>query len=309
MKKLNVCKICGNSKYKVKYEGPIRLGKFGDISKKRYKINECLSCGVISLPNVIEDSTAYYETDAYRKDVDEGSDVSDYFRIHDKEQVRNLQITGTSIFRDRIVADIGCGAGSFLDSIKGYVRRAIAIEPSMLFRRSLEKRGYITYPYITDALSVYENKVDIAVSFSVLEHIDNPLLFLKQIRNILSSTGKLIISTPNADDILLQVLPDVYPQFFYRKAHLWYFNSISLKKVLELAGYKEIKIIPYHRFGLSNFLIWLRDKTPKGDLKIDFITDAMDVIWKLELERTMRCDYLYAEVSKKSVGVPYEQKI
>jgi len=295
MKKLNECKICGNSNYRVRYEGPIRLGKFGNISKKQYKINECLSCGVISLPNVIGDSTAYYETDAYRKDVDEGPDVSDYFRIHDKEQVRNLQITGTSIFRDKIVADIGCGAGSFLDSIKGYVRGAIAIEPSILFRRSLEKRRYITYPYISDALSVYENKVDIAVSFSVLEHIEDPLSFLKQIRRLLSPNGKIILSTPNIDDVLFQVLPDIYPRFFYRKAHLWYFSASSLTKVLEFAGYTEIRIIPFHRFGLANFLIWLRDKTPGGDFKINFISDAMDAVWKTELERSLMCDYLFAE--------------
>jgi 2-polyprenyl-3-methyl-5-hydroxy-6-metoxy-1,4-benzoquinol methylase len=290
-----ICKICGGIDTRVVYNGPIRLGKFGNISIEHYCLRQCNSCHVIALPPIIENIAPYYESQTYRYEIDGGGEVADYFRLHDAEQLRHLKITGTSEFRDKTVADIGCGGGAFLDNIKGYAKLAIAIEPSEVFRASLSKRGYIPCAYVEDALHDYKNKVDIAVSFSVLEHVDDPLLFLKQIYMLLLPNGKLILSTPNSDDVLLQALPDGYSQFFYRKTHLWYFNSSSLSKLLEFAGFKEIKIIPYHRFGIANFLAWLKDKAPKGELQMDFITQAIDATWKAELERTFRCDYLYAK--------------
>ena len=292
---MEVCKICGSSEYKVAYEGPIRVGKFGNLSGVSYTIKQCLSCMAASLPNLIGDHKAYYESPSYRDEVDGVITDAEYFSLHDGEQLRHLEITGTAVFRDKVVADIGCGAGSFLDAVSGHARESFGVEPSALFRNSLQKRGYSSYPYVADALSEKANKVDVVVCFSVLEHIEDPLSFLRETLKLLSPGGKIILSTPNADDILLSVLPDLYPQFFYRKAHLWYFNRSSLQKILELAGYSKIKIIPCHRFGLSNFLLWLRDRTPNGNARLGGITGILNAVWKCELERTNKCDYFYAE--------------
>ena len=289
------CKICSSSTFSVVYEGPIRIEKFGNVSDTTFQVKKCESCSAISLPNIIENQAEFYESGAYRQEVDGGAEAQDYFRLHDGEQLKHLTITGTSDYRNKIVADVGCGAGSFLDYIHNVCQRAIAIEPSTLYRTSLAERGFVTYPYTSDALADYANKIEIAVSFSVVEHIEDPLIFLKEIHQLLSQNGKLIISTPNADDVLLEAIPDVYASFFYRKAHLWYFNQTALKNLLEIAGYGKIRIIPHHRFGLANLLTWLKDEVPKGNVKSDFVTSIMDSVWKAELERTMRCDYLFAE--------------
>ncbi len=295
------CKICGSNKFDVLYEGPIRTGRFGNISQTQYSIKRCLSCSVIFLPNIIEDHNLYYESQSYREEVDGIISDVEYFLLHDGEQTRHLGITGTSIFRNKIVTDIGCGAGSFLDIIKGYAKETIGVEPSTIYRNSLQKRGYLSYPYVQDALVEKENRVEVAVSFSVLEHVEDPLTFLKEIYKLLSPGGKLILSTPNADDILLSALPEVYPQFFYRKAHLWYFNQNSLLKILKFSGFSGIKIIPHHRFGLSNFVLWLRNKSPSGNMRLEYITETLENIWKSELERTSRCDYLYAIADKNGL--------
>lgn len=294
-KNKSTCQICGNTESSLIYNGPIRLGRFSNISSESYSLYKCIYCEAIALPNLIEDMAEYYENETYRQEVDAGAELNDFHSLHDGEQLKHLSITGTSIFRNKIIADIGCGAGSFLDLVSGQAQNALAIEPATKFRNALEDKGYITYPYVKDALKDYQEKVDIAVSFSVIEHIEEPLTFLKEIRMLLGNNGKLIVSTPNAHDLLLESLPEDYPQFFYRKAHLWYFNPQALKNILEMAGYKDIKIIPYHRFGLGNFIAWIKNKSPKGNIKMDFITPAMENIWKTELERTLKCDYLFAE--------------
>ncbi|MEM9544005.1 MAG: class I SAM-dependent methyltransferase, partial [Cyanobacteria bacterium P01_E01_bin.42] len=260
------CKICGCTESRIVYSGPIRLGRFGNISQEPYDVRQCLSCQAIALPNIIEDTVTYYETSTYRTEVDISAEVDDYYRLHDGEQLKNLSMIGTGICRDKIVADIGCGAGSFLDAVKGYAREAIAIEPSSIFRESLQQKGYLTYPYVENALEQHEGQVEVAVSFSVIEHIETPLIFLQQIYRLLKPEGFLCLSTPNAKDILLEVLPQEYTQFFYRKVHFWYFTPFALTKLLELAGFSDIQIFPYQRFGLGNFLGWLRDKKPQGEL-------------------------------------------
>lgn len=274
------------------------MGRFGNISNESYQIRQCSFCTVVVLPTLIENTTDYYQSDAYRQEVDEGSDVSHYYRLHDLEQVRNLTITGTGVFRGRIVADIGCGAGSFLDLIRGHAKSVIAVEPSRTYKAVLIDKGYHTYSSVQEALCNHKATVDLATSFSVLEHVEDPLDFLKQVFNLLSPKGKLVISTPNADDVLLRALPEDYPQFFYRKAHLWYFNRTSLMKLLELAGYAHIRIVPFQRFGLANFLAWIKEKAPMGNLSSEFVTDVMDRVWKAELERTFLCDYLFAEAER-----------
>ena len=295
-----VCGICGGTNLEVLYRGRIRLGRFGNFSQEDHTVWKCAQCLAGFLPNTLGQSELYYESQAYREEVDVGADVADYFRLHDGEQVFNLAVTGVAVFRDKMVADVGCGGGSFLDVVKGYARGAVAIEPSRIFRESLIGRGYVAYSYSRDALSDHRGRVDVVTSFSVLEHVQDPLAFLREIRDLLAPDGKMILSTPNAGDALLEALPDTYPSFFFRKAHLWYFNSISLKNLLERAGYEDIRIIPRQRFGLSNFLGWMRDASPQGHKRISFVTEAMDAIWKVELERTQRCDYLYAEASLTS---------
>jgi len=57
-------------------------------------------------------------------------------------------------------------------------------------------------------VNLYKNNNDLlifdcATLFHVLEHINNPISFLKAIKKHLSSDGKLIIEVPNAEDMLL----------------------------------------------------------------------------------------------------------
>jgi len=278
------------------YRGPIRIGRFGNLSKDEKLVMKCGKCLAGFLPFEKGHAADYYESQEYRKEVDESADPADYFRLHDGEQAANLAITGTAIYRDRVVADIGCGGGSFLDSIKGYAKTAVAIEPSQTFRDSLAKRGYPTYAYAKDAARDHQGGMDVVTSFSVLEHVEDPLGFLKEMRALLAPGGKAFISTPNAADALLEAVPVEYPRFFFRKAHLWYFDAQSLRNLAELAGFTSVKIIPHHRFGLGNFLHWTRERAPKGHTGFEFITKQMDAAWKSGLEGSFRCDYIYAEM-------------
>lgn len=291
------CVICGCSSSRVIYDGPIRMGMFGALSSEAHRIVRCSKCLAGSLANAFGSSEEYYQSETYRKEVDGGAKADDYFRLHDAEQIRHLSITGTGIFRGKVVADIGCGGGSFLDGIRGYAADALAIEPSATFRASLKSRGYKAYAFVDDALTEYKGRIDLVTAFDVLEHVEDPRSFLAGIQQLLVTGGKVVLSTPNSDDLLIEALPSEYSAFFYRKAHLWYFDREALLSLLRLAGFTDMRVIPHQRFGLGNFLGWLRDKRPQGEISPSYISPILDATWKAELERSFRCDCLYVEAT------------
>lgn len=292
------CKICGHPKAAVVYQGPIRAGKFGHLSRRSYRLRKCGLCGVIALPRGGQGLREYYERGAYRRETNGSATAAHYELLHKAEQDRYVNLVKTADFRGRVVADVGCGTGLFLDRIKAQVRQAIAIEPSLAFRKRLLVKRYHVYGYVQEALKKLAGKVELAVSFSVLEHVKDPLPFLREIRSLLHPKGKLMISTPNADDLLIRVLPVEYSRFFYRKAHLWYFNATALRNLLTRAGFKRVRVIPHQRFGFGNFLCWLKDKMPMGDVRLRLVPLEFDGMWKKTLEENLCNDYLFAEAFK-----------
>ena len=170
-------------------------GGIGRFTTQAVPIYQCEDCHVIWHNSTTVDLAAYYESRQYWNSLSEDSEDA-FYRNHDKETLDKLQYTGTDIFRDKTIADIGCGAGAFLDFLKGVAKNIVAIEPSQMFRDALRRMGYCTYPYTQDAVSEWEGAVDIATSFDVVEYVENPLLFLRDIHRLLRPGGTAIIGTP-----------------------------------------------------------------------------------------------------------------
>ncbi|AGF78963.1 methyltransferase family protein [Desulfocapsa sulfexigens DSM 10523] len=282
------CKICNSGNSTVLYHGKIRIGRFGELSTQDHTVFKCLSCKAGFLPNVGFD----YEDSEYRVSVEGSAELDAFQLLHDVEQTEKLVVVGSGNLRGRIIADIGCGGGSFLDLVGGMASETIAIEPCLSFQKELAKKHKV-YSYVADALSDWTEKVDFAVSFAVLEHVDDPLLFLKQIRELIKPGGRVLISTPNYDDWLLQFHPGIYDSFFYRQAHRWYFNGEALQSIAVLAGYKSVELIYKNRFDLSNALHWLRDNRPTGKGKTQLFT-PLDCEYKKNLEQSGKADFIYA---------------
>jgi len=193
--------------------------------------------------------------------------------------------------------DVGCGAGSFLDLVRGLCRITVGIEPTPSLRQAVVAKGHLAFPYCSDVPVELADKTDVAVSFSVIEHVEHPRRLLKDIRRLLKPGGRLLLSTPNRDDWLLDVLPDHYAPFFYRLVHRWYFDAESLTRLVELAGFAGVSVSYFHRFDVSNAILWLRDKRPTGLAKLDLAAVWNDG-FRSALEATGRADYLYCAAVK-----------
>ncbi|RKE72317.1 class I SAM-dependent methyltransferase [Pseudorhodoplanes sinuspersici] len=291
------CEICGSSDWHATYRGPVRDGAFGRLTKPTV-VARCGSCGVERLAEDTTKDENFYKGTDYRAALNEATDAAGFFAEHDRLQLQNLQQLWPETLRGKTIADIGCAAGSFLDHVKGLPARAIAVEPCIPYHQSLSDRGFEVYASPSDMGEA--GTVDWAFSFSVIEHVSDPKSFLADIRSIVKPGGRVLISTPNRADVLMSLLPDTYPAFFYRAVHRWYFDVASLTRCAQSAGLEVEQMRCVHRFGISNALIWLRDKKPGGHKPLPNINaPLLDAVWARALELEGSGDYLYAVLVRK----------
>lgn len=286
------CEICSANDWSEVYRGPIRDGVFGR-SRENSSVARCAVCGVDRLAEECATPEVVYETAAYREKLQQGLNSDSYFRLHDELQIHTLQALCPSDLRGAVVADIGCAGGSLLDHLRGISLAQVAIEPSSIFSESLAQRGYQVYPYAREALPDWIGQIGHAFSIQVIEHVRNPRSFLADIRPLLSPEGRLVVSTPNRNDILMKLLPDTFPSFFYRTVHRWYFDAGSLADCASRAGFEVVETRFVHRYGMANALHWARDNKPSGQTRLSGISPLIDRLWSGYLEDTGQSDCVY----------------
>jgi SAM-dependent methyltransferase len=128
-----------------------------------------------------------------------------------------------------IVLDLGCGEKPFKKEIKRLSKSYFGIDwPS-----SMHKKSEIDiYSNISKALPFKSNSVNTIVSFQVMEHLPEPLVFLKECRRILCNNGKIILTTPFMWGVHEE------PHDYYR------YTQYGLKYLLDQNGFRNICVTP-----------------------------------------------------------------
>jgi 2-polyprenyl-3-methyl-5-hydroxy-6-metoxy-1,4-benzoquinol methylase len=295
----DACEICGVSDWQTVHTGPVREGAFGSLTVPETVVGRCGGCGAERLAEAFCHDDSIYTGHEYRSLLQEGTDAASFFAEHDMMQLQNLTALWPESVRGKRVADVGCAAGSFLDHISGLAAETIAIEPCHAYHDSLRERGHTLYATASEGCTALAASVNFATTFSVIEHVRNPRAFLTEIASLLKPGGRMLVSTPNRRDVLMDLLPDDYPAFFYRSVHRWYFDVSSFTRCAELAGLCVEKSVVVHRFGLSNALVWLRDRKPGGRTPLPHLdSPLLDSFWQSYIEQEGSGDYLYFSLAR-----------
>lgn len=293
------CKLCGNGNVKRIYTGIIRDGGLGQYTKDAVDVFQCKDCDVIWHENKIDDVKKYYETEEYRKELEGSSEEEKFYELHDKETLDKLNYTGTTIFRNKIVADIGCGCGAFLDYINGVAKQIVAIEPSLKYRNIMTKKGFNTYAYADEAKKNYTDKIDVITSFDVIEHVQSPEIFIKDVYDLLTYGGKAIIGTPTDAPVMRSLLGNDYEKkLLFSTQHLWILSEKNLRMLSEKCGFRRVTVKYYQRYGIGNMLGWLKEKEPKSEINQEFITETLNNVWKAQLVDNGLADYIVLYLEK-----------
>ena len=131
------------------------------------------------------------------------------------------------------VLDIGASSGRMLAALReAYQAEAVGVEPGNAYRALAEAEGLRMFPSLESLLASQPQPFDLVSLMHVLEHFDDPLGSLRQIREkLLSPQGWLLLEVPN-----------FYAHNSYELAHLSCFTPASLKEILRKAGYRVVSL-------------------------------------------------------------------
>jgi len=178
----------------------------------------------------------------------------DYFLIEHKNWFLypNIELFGKieSFIKDNSsianlsVLDVGCGRGDLLNFLHKdnplWCLSGIDIS---------ENKGQDII-YISGNFSSYEfgEKFNIITGLMVIEHVVDPVLFVRKLFDVLYSDGKVFLVTINSDSVMYR-LANILRRLgwrapyerLYHHHHLQHFNNASLRNLMEKNGFNVIK--------------------------------------------------------------------
>jgi len=199
------------------------------------------------------------------------------------------------------VLEVGCSSGFMLYPLVDAGYQCIGVEPSGVFRDYLKARRIVAHDSLQDlvANNGVADHFDAIMHFFVLEHVADPLGFLRSQMELLREGGVLVFEVPNAADALVTVydVPE-FERFYWSIAHHWYFSEASLRYLLRQLGQPwELRLD--QRYDLSNHMTWARDGRPGGLGRFtSLIGGEIEDAYKQALVRSGHCDTLVGIIKK-----------
>jgi len=157
------------------------------------------------------------------------SEQQDYASLERFQGIRSHSVAGVhemiaGIVRQRLkpgakVLDLACGAGALTLRLQQAGYRLTACD---LIADKLEVRDGIEFVEADlnqDFATKFRGKFDAIVASEIIEHMENPRHFLREVRKLLKPGGTLVVSTPNIDSPLSKAI------FLRTGRHRWFADS------------------------------------------------------------------------------------
>lgn len=203
----------------------------------------CAACGLIMTnpmptPEALADFYAHHYRRYYR-----GSDRPTPRHIRkfqlEKRAAYHAQIMSDTglLHQGMAILDVGCAEGSLLDALRRSCApsRLAGVEPSAGYAAYAQSRfGLEVWPSL-DQLS--DNKYDLIIAVHVLEHLINPVEYLRNLASRLAEHGRVYLDVPDA--ARYSSLADLHV------AHLYHFTERTFAALLEKAGLQVASLTPH----------------------------------------------------------------
>jgi 2-polyprenyl-3-methyl-5-hydroxy-6-metoxy-1,4-benzoquinol methylase len=201
------------------------------------------------------------------------------------EQVR-------SRIQDKVICDFGCGYGDFLKLTAGVAEKAFGVE----LRENCVRHIAESDPEVEVRKNIADHAAnfDVVTMFHVLEHIPLQTEVLRAVHGKLKAGGEIIVEVPHAEDFLIQSvdIPE-FRAFTFWSEHLVLHTRASLRAVLEAAGFRDVEVHPFQRYGFTNHLRWFLERKPGGhEAFARFEDPGLEAAYKKAREADFTCDTL-----------------
>lgn len=226
-----LCPVCSSNGAQELLRAPDRFhGR-----REQYALVRCSSCSLAWLSKPPESSEMHlHYTDAYDRLISAAGDNPARwgFRL---DAIARFKKSGSLL-------DLGCSAGSFLESMRSESWKLFGIEMSAKAARTAEERtgARVFVGDILDAPFPRES-FDVVTCFDVLEHVYEPRKVMQRIANWLKPGGIFYVLVPNIDSAEARVFR-TYWHGLELPRHLFHFSPKSLSFVAESAGLDKVSL-------------------------------------------------------------------
>jgi SAM-dependent methyltransferase len=132
------------------------------------------------------------------------------------------------------ILDVGCGLGHLLSGVSPEWERH-GVEISEYAAERAREHGTIFLGDLRSA-AYPDAWFDCVTLYHVLEHMEDPVLELQEIRRVLKPGGWLIVGTPNFDSACARRFGERF-RMLHDKTHISLFSAESLRRMLEDHGF------------------------------------------------------------------------
>lgn len=221
------CPICGSTE------------RTYSLTKYQVDMVRCLACDTRYGAQVPANLDDVYKNPGYVSFSKE--DTDDHFNYRrDRfgyERVEILERYCEELTDQRII-DIGCGNGYFLAAAMERSKHCYGTESSQRVRAFAQQKTGLTI-FEEDLENLPENGFDIVTLFDVIEHVPEPVPFMRSIDNLLNPGGSILIFTPNFDSFSIRVMGE-YSSIIDPTEHVVLFTIPSLRYLALLLGYEVV---------------------------------------------------------------------
>ncbi|MHC4597766.1 MAG: class I SAM-dependent methyltransferase [Planctomycetota bacterium] len=210
---MNPCRICGNAESNRLHTA--KEARFG--TGEAFAYVECGACGCIQIGEIPEDLSRHYPADYYsfrsrkrragdafrtfvcrvraRFCLKSGSVVGALFRRFFREPSRYRWFRNAGLRFDAKVLDVGCGSGGVLLRMRmdGF-RDLTGVDKFIDEEQAKEDRVKI----VKAEVSALDETYDFILINHTLEHVDDPLRLLRDVRERLRPSGVVLVRIPLA---------------------------------------------------------------------------------------------------------------
>jgi SAM-dependent methyltransferase len=154
-------------------------------------------------------------------------------------------IESKSNYKRGALLDIGCGYGFFLEKARQKGWRVFGIEPCDHARAYAKSRALAVEAGNLFYQKYVDETFDVVTLFYVLEHLPEPLRYLKEIYRILKPGGVLLVRVPHTTPIV-KILKSfgIRNRLYDVPSHLSDFSPRTMAMVLEKTGFNDIHTFP-----------------------------------------------------------------
>jgi 2-polyprenyl-3-methyl-5-hydroxy-6-metoxy-1,4-benzoquinol methylase len=211
-------------------------------AKGGYAIEDCPGCGLVQLVPTPTPETlrALYEGESYFGGGEGDSGYSQYesqeqeYLATFREDVRRI---GELVPKGRLL-EVGCGYGYFLRCAldAGYDAYGIDLSPAAIEHAAQRYPGRVFRGLLEEAPELQGQRFDVVFASHLIEHLLDPIAFLRAAGRLLRPGGLVVLVTPNIKSLLARLSGPRWVSFKIPE-HVCYYDPGTITELLRRSGY------------------------------------------------------------------------